>query len=74
MAETSSVVRQIVVEGNRSEGVVEALLRGSPADVEAMIAEMRQGPRLAAVDRLSVTGRDETHGDDSAAFVIRPTA
>ena len=99
MAETYSVVRQIVVEGavqgigyreftrraalrlgvsgrvrNRSDGAVEALLRGSPADVEAMIAEMRQGPRLAAVDRLSVTGRDETHGGDSAAFVIRPTA
>jgi acylphosphatase len=58
---------------NRSDGAVEALLRGSPAAVEALIAEMRQGPRLAIVDNLSVTEHDEPGGDDGGAFVIRPT-
>ena len=99
MAESYSVVRQVVVEGavqgvgyreftrraalrlgvsgwvrNRSDGAVEALLRGSPADVEAIIAEMRKGPRLATVRNIGLIERNETHGDDSAAFVIRPTA
>ena len=37
---------------NRSDGAVEALVRGSPAGVEALIAEMRQGPRFAVVERL----------------------
>ena len=31
---------------NRSDGAVEALVRGPPARVEALIAEMRKGPRL----------------------------
>jgi acylphosphatase len=34
---------------NRSDGAVEALVRGPPAAVEALIAEMRQGPRFAVV-------------------------
>jgi acylphosphatase len=58
---------------NRSDGAVEALLRGSPAAVEALIAEMRQGPRFAIVDNLSVIDPDEPGGDDGGAFVIRPT-
>jgi acylphosphatase len=58
---------------NRSDGAVEALLRGSPAAVESLIAEMRQGPRFAIVDNLSVTEHDEPGGDDGGAFVIRPT-
>jgi acylphosphatase len=58
---------------NRSDGAVEALLRGSPAAVEALIAEMRQGPRFAIVDNLSMIEHDEPGGDDSGAFVIRPT-
>jgi acylphosphatase len=40
---------------NRSDGAVEALVRGPPAAVEALIAEMRQGPRSAFVKRLTVT-------------------
>jgi acylphosphatase len=58
---------------NRSDGAVEALLRGSPAAVEALIAEMRQGPRFAIVDNLSVIDPDEPGGDDGGAFDIRPT-
>jgi len=58
---------------NRSDGAVEALARGSPAAVEALIAEMRQGPRFAIVDNLSVIDHDEPGGDDGGAFVIRST-
>ena len=32
---------------NRYDGAVEALIRGPPAAVEALVAEMRQGPRFA---------------------------
>ncbi|HTZ67704.1 MAG TPA: acylphosphatase, partial [Roseiarcus sp.] len=39
---------------NRSDGAVEALVRGSPAGVEALIAEMRRGPRFAVVESMSV--------------------
>ena len=59
---------------NRSDGAVEALVRGSSAGVEALIAAMRQGPRFAVVDSLSVIEHDETPGDDRGTFVIRPTA
>ena len=59
---------------NRSDGTVEAVVRGPPAAVEALIAEMRQGPRFANVNSVSVTELDETPGDDDGAFVIRATA
>jgi acylphosphatase len=58
---------------NRYDGAVEALLRGSPSAVEALIAEMRQGPRFASVDNLSVTEHDDPGGDDGGTFVIRST-
>jgi len=58
---------------NRYDGAVEALIRGSPAAVEALIAEMRQGPRSAIVDNLSVIEHDELGGDDDRSFVIRST-
>ncbi len=59
---------------NQSDGAVEALLRGPPANVDAMVAEMRKGPRSAAVDSVRVTKPDDIQGDDSGSFVIRPTA
>ena len=59
---------------NRSDGAVEALVRGSPAGVEALIAAMRQGPRFAVVERISVSERDEAPGDDGGTFVVRSTA
>jgi acylphosphatase len=59
---------------NRSDGAVEALLRGGPASVEALIAEMRRGPRFAVVESLSVIEHDETHGEDSGTFIVRSAA
>jgi acylphosphatase len=58
---------------NRSDGAVEALVRGLPADVEALIAEMRRGPRLAVVGRLRVLEHGETSSDDARTFVVRST-
>src|ERR1700675_4475524 len=55
---------------NRSDGAVEALIRGRPAAVEALVAEMRNGPQFATVNSVRVTELDETPGDDGA-FVIR---
>ena len=59
---------------NRSDGAVEALLRGRPGSVEALIAEMRRGPRFAVVESLSVIEHNETHGEDSGTFIVRSTA
>src|SRR5271167_5205322 len=59
---------------NRYDGAVEALIRGPPAAVEALVAEMGKGPRFATVNSVRVTEFDDTPGDDSDAFVIRPTA
>jgi acylphosphatase len=59
---------------NRSDGAVEALLRGSPAEVEALIADMRRGPRFAVVESLSVIEHDETQSDDDGTFIVRSTA
>jgi acylphosphatase len=59
---------------NRYDGGVEALISGPPAAVEALIAELRKGPRFAAVNRLRVTEHDEPFEHDSSAFMIRPTA
>jgi acylphosphatase len=58
---------------NRYDGAVEALIRGSPAAVEALIAEMRQGPRFAIVESLSVIEHDEADGEDDRSFMIRST-
>ena len=55
-------------------GAVEALIRGPPAAVDALVAEMRKGPRFATVNSVSVTELDETPGDEGGAFVIRATA
>jgi acylphosphatase len=59
---------------NRSDGAVEALVRGSPPGVEALIAAMRQGPRFAAVERLTAIEADEPPGHDEGTFVVRSTA
>ncbi len=56
---------------NRSDGAVEALLRGPTGRVEALIAEMRRGPRFAVVERLSVTEHDGDPSDDDGTFVVR---
>jgi acylphosphatase len=58
---------------NRSDGTVEALIAGAPADVEAMLAEMRRGPRGAAVANLRLLDPDSADQAKMGAFVIRPT-
>jgi acylphosphatase len=58
---------------NRSDGAVEALIRGRPAAVEALVAEMRNGPQFATVNSVIATELDETPGEDGGAFVIRAT-
>jgi acylphosphatase len=57
---------------NRPDGAVEALLHGRAGDVEALIAEMRRGPRMAAVMSLSVSEHSEAP-DDEGTFAIHPT-
>ena len=58
---------------NRADGAVEALICGPPVAIEALVAEMRTGPRFAVVDRVGMTEHDETHDVDLGAFVILPT-
>jgi acylphosphatase len=58
---------------NRADGTVEALVAGAPEDVEAMLAEMRRGPRGAAVTGLRLVDPDD--GESATReFVIRSTA
>ena len=59
---------------NRSDGAVEALIYGQPAAVEALVAEMRRGPRFAAVESLSVIEHDEMDGGGNGNFIVRSTA
>jgi acylphosphatase len=56
---------------NRRDGAVEALVRGSPEGVEALIAEMRKGPRFGVVESLRAIEHDETQGNDSETFIVR---
>jgi acylphosphatase len=58
---------------NRGDRAVEALIRGPRGAVEALVAEMRTGPRFASVNSVIVTELEETPGEDSGAFAIRPT-
>src|SRR3974390_1025826 len=58
---------------NRADGAVEALVSGAPADVEAMLAEMRRGPRGAQVTSLKLIEPDDTGETTAGAFVIRST-
>ena len=58
---------------NRPDGAVEALLRGAPSDVEALIGEMRSGPRPAEVTALTFIPADETDIAWDTSFMIRPS-
>jgi acylphosphatase len=58
---------------NRLDGTVEALVAGAPADVEAMLSEMRRGPRRAAVANLRLLDPDSADQAKTGAFVIRST-
>jgi len=56
---------------NRADGTVEALIAGSPADVEAMLAELRRGPRGAMVTNLNLLDPGEAGDATIGTFVIR---
>ena len=58
---------------NRADGSVEALIQGTPADVEAMLAEMRRGPRGAMVTALRVAEPAAGDEAETGAFATRPT-
>ena len=70
----ASEARQLGIDGwvrNRRDGSVEAILRGHPADVEALIGLCRQGPTAAAVSDVDIAEVAEAaafHG-----FEMRPT-
>jgi acylphosphatase len=58
---------------NRWDGTVEALIAGAPADVEAMLAEMRRGPRGAEVTGLRLLEPDAADKAPRGTFVVRST-
>ena len=58
---------------NRSDGAVEALVRGSPARVEALIAEMHKRPPLAVVESPRTIEHDEMQSHGDGTFVVRIT-
>jgi len=57
---------------NHYDGTVEALIQGAPADVEAMLAEMRRGPRGAMVTSLRVDEGEKAEAG-TGTFLIRST-
>ena len=58
---------------NRADGTVEAVVKGAPSNVESMLAEMRRGPRSAAVTGLKLLEPDRADEVEASAFVIRST-
>jgi acylphosphatase len=59
---------------NLTDGSVEAFISGAPADIEAMLVEMRRGPRGANVTNIRFTELAETEAPASRGFVVRSTA
>ncbi len=59
---------------NRADGTVEALIEGQPVAVEAMLAEMRRGPRGAEVTSLRLVDPGPAIDLQSGSFLIRPTS
>ena len=58
---------------NRADGTVEALIAGAPEDVEAMLAEMRRGPRGAAVTGLRLVDPEDAGDSETRGSLIRST-
>ena len=58
---------------NRSDGAVEAVVRGAAADVEALLVEMRKGPRGAGVTSLRIVEQKEGEAEETGVFVVRAT-
>jgi len=57
---------------NRNDGSVEARLRGTSEGVEAVVADMRRGPRFAEVATLRIEARARNE-DASIGFEVRRT-
>ena len=57
---------------NRNDGSVEARLRGTTEGVEAVIADMRRGPRFAEVSTLRIEARPRNE-DAWLGFEVRRT-
>jgi len=58
---------------NRADGSVEALVVGAPAHIEALLAEMRRGPRGAMVTRLRLAEPGSDAEAKPGTFAIRST-
>jgi acylphosphatase len=56
---------------NRADGTVEALIAGAPAEVEAMLAELRRGPRGAEVTGLKLLDSGDVEDTGTETFVVR---
>ncbi len=55
---------------NRRDGGVEAVVSGSPAAVDELIARCHAGPPASRVDRIEMLAEDEAA---APGFVVRPT-
>ncbi len=49
---------------NRADGSVEVVAHGDDAAVDALVAWLHKGPRLARVDAVQVEPADDPHADD----------
>jgi acylphosphatase len=69
-----SEARHLGIDGwvrNRRDGSVEAIFRGAPAQVEALIGLCRRGPQAAEVASIDVA--DVAEGAAFHGFEMRPT-
>ena len=48
---------------NRSDGSVEAVVQGEPADVDAIVHWARRGPDRAQVERVGIEPHDGSYAD-----------
>ncbi len=58
---------------NRANGEVEAWVQGAAGDLDALLAEMRRGPRGSEVARLRIIEGDGNDVGSIGAFVVRTT-
>jgi len=58
---------------NRTDGTVEALIHGSPADIELVLAELRRGPRGARITAFKLAEPRSSDGFEPGAFLVRAT-
>jgi len=58
---------------NRTDGTVEALISGPPADIEAVLAEFKRGPRGARIAAVRLTEPRSGDEFEPGSFVVRAT-